>query len=51
MGQMELPCVKSNQNRTPTLWLKEFFSPKDEANKGSLQGCTHVQSASQKVDW
>ncbi len=44
MGQMELPCVNSIQNRTPTLELIEILAPKEEASKVSLQGHAHVQS-------
>jgi hypothetical protein len=45
MGQMELPCVSSNQNWTPTFGLREILAPKKEANKVSLQGHAHVESS------
>jgi hypothetical protein len=44
-------CVNPNQNRTPTLGLKETLAPKEEASKVSLRGHAHVQNASQKVGW
>jgi hypothetical protein len=50
-GQMELPCVSPNQNRTPKLGLREILAPKEEASKVNLWGCAHAQSASQKVGW
>jgi hypothetical protein len=46
---MELSCVSSNQNRIPTLGLKETLAPKEEISKVSLWGHAHAQSASQKV--
>jgi hypothetical protein len=42
MGQVELPCISSNQNQTCTLGLKEILAPKKEANKVSLRGRAHV---------
>jgi hypothetical protein len=36
MGQMELPCITSNQNQIPTLGLKKILAPKEEASKVSL---------------
>jgi hypothetical protein len=50
MGQMELPCISSNQNRTPTLGLKEILALKEEEAR-CLWGRAHVQSASQEVNW
>jgi hypothetical protein len=41
MGQMELSCVGSNQNRTPTLGLRKL-DPKEEASKVSLRGHAHA---------
>jgi hypothetical protein len=41
-GQMELSCVSPNQNRTPTLRLKETLAPKEEASKVNLQGRAHA---------
>ncbi len=49
MGQMELLCVSSNQNRTPTLGPREILAPEEEVSNVSLQGHAHAQSASQKV--
>jgi hypothetical protein len=49
IGQMELSCVGPNQNRTPTLGLRETLTPKEEASKVSLQGHAHALSASQRV--
>jgi hypothetical protein len=40
--QMEFSCVSPNQNQTPTLGLRETLAPKEEANKVSLWGHTHV---------
>jgi hypothetical protein len=48
---MELSCIGPNQNRTPTLGLKETLAPKEEANKVSLRGHVHALSASQRVGW
>jgi hypothetical protein len=48
---MEPPCVGPNQNRTPTLGLREILIPKWEASKVSLWGHAHSQSASQMVGW
>jgi hypothetical protein len=42
MGQVELPCVSSNQNQTPTSGLKETLAPKEEASKVSLRGHAHA---------
>jgi hypothetical protein len=40
MGQMELSCVRPNQNQTPTLGLRKF-SPKGRGKQGELTGtCT-----------
>jgi hypothetical protein len=50
-GQMEFFCVSPNQNRTPTVRLREILVPKEEASKVSLQGRAHAQSASQRVGW
>jgi len=49
MGQMELPCVGPNQNRTPTLGLRETLTPKEEVSKVSLWGQAQALSASQRV--
>jgi hypothetical protein len=35
-GQMELSCLNPNQNRIPTLGLKETLAPKEEASKVNL---------------
>jgi hypothetical protein len=51
IGQMELSCVGPNQNRTPTLGVRETLAPKEEASKVSLWGHAHAQSASQRVGW
>jgi hypothetical protein len=48
---MELPCVGPNQNRTPTLGLRETLTPKEEASKVSLRGHAQALSASQRVGW
>ncbi len=50
-GQMEFSCVSPNQNQTPKLGLREILAPKEEANKVSLRGRAHAQSASQRVGW
>ncbi len=49
--QMELFGVGPNQNRTPTLGLRETLAPKEEASKVSLWGHAPALSASQKVGW
>jgi len=36
--QMELSCVNPNQNRTPTLRLRETLALKEEVSKVSLWG-------------
>ncbi len=41
IGQMELSCIGSNQNRTPTLGLRKL-DPKKEARKVSLRGHAHA---------
>jgi hypothetical protein len=39
--QMELPCVSSNQNRIPTLGVKNNFGPKRGGKQGELaKTCT-----------
>ncbi len=48
--RMELSCIGPNQNRTPTLGLRETLTPKEETSKVSLQGHAQVLSASQRVD-
>jgi hypothetical protein len=42
MGKMEFPCVSSNQNRTPTLKLKEILAPKEEVSKVNLWRRAHA---------
>jgi hypothetical protein len=43
MGQMELFCVGSNQNRTPTLGLRKL-DPKRGGKQGELAGtCTCLE--------
>jgi len=39
-------CVGLNQNRTPTLGLREILIPKEEASKMSLWGHAQALSAS-----
>ncbi len=51
IGQMELPCVSPNQNRTLLLELREILIPKEKASKVSLWGHAHALSASQRVGW
>jgi len=49
--QMELFCICSNQNRTPTLGLKKL-DPERGSKQGELAGtctCLEVHPASQKV--
>jgi len=41
-GQIKLSYISPNQNRTPTLGLKETLAPKEEASKVSLRGCAHA---------
>jgi hypothetical protein len=48
---MELSYISPNQNQTPRWGLKEILAPKEEANKVSLRGRAHAQSASQRVSW
>jgi hypothetical protein len=48
---MELSYISPNQNRTPTLGLKETLTPKEESSKVSLQGHAQALSASQKAGW
>jgi len=48
---MELSYVGPNQNRTPTLGLRETLTPKEEASKVSLWGHAQALSASQRVGW
>jgi hypothetical protein len=50
IGQMELSCVRPNQNQTTTLGLR-VLGPKKEASKVSLRGHAHALSASQRVGW
>ncbi len=51
IGQMEPSYVGPNQNRTPTLGLRETLAPKEEASKVSLRGHAHALNASQRVGW
>ncbi len=46
-----ISCVSPNQNRIPTLGLKETSAPKEEARKASMWGHAHAQNASQRVGW
>jgi len=48
---MKPSCIGPNQNRTPTLGLKEILTPKEEASKVSLWGHAQALSASQRVGW
>jgi hypothetical protein len=43
---MEPFCIGPNQNRTPTLGLKETLTPKEEASEVSLRGHAQTLSAS-----
>jgi hypothetical protein len=49
--QLMQVSVGPNQNRTPTLGLRETLAPKEEASKVSLRGRAYALSASQKVGW